>query len=145
MHTYLIISLPLQTFSGKTNSSLNPLTRPLLSACVHTEAFPPLRRCCLPGPLVSRLSLVCFGSSYLVSFFYCYFHRNDLTGKKKQQFKHIYFWTNQNDTALSKTVMHTAVDTNVTGKVMTHHEHPSVCLHLLNGSAVMALLVQLNP
>lgn len=42
--------------------------------------------------------------------------------------------TKPNDTALFETVMHTDVDTNVIGNVMTQ-QHP-VCLHLLNGYAV---------
>lgn len=41
--------------------------------------------------------------------------------------------------ALSPTVMHTDVDTNVTGNVMTQQQ--PVCLHLLNGSAVTVFSV----
>lgn len=47
--------------------------------------------------------------------------------------------TKPNDTALSETVMHTDVDINVIGNVMTQQQ--PACLHLLNGSAVSGFSV----
>lgn len=48
-------------------------------------------------------------------------------------------FTKPNDTALSEMVMHTDVDTNVIGNVMTQQQ--PVYLHLLNGSAVTGFSV----